>query len=332
MRRKIFPLIGALLLALVAAAVGADNAAHVFREDFEQITPPALPAGWLVVDQNGDGTMWTTREDGGDRGGNCARVLAPTVNPSDDWLFTSALNLETGKTYTLSFITRMTSAALPHNLEVRIGAAQSAAGMTATILPLTPFNNDQLVETSAGFTVASTGTWYIGFHCASLPGTLGFHLDTVCVSKAEPDLKVVLQMDKMFYDSSSTYSAGESMGCLIWVENNGTAPVKVNSLTCFGFETDPAFNFSLRITDPDALPLESTARFEEGVPAESDFITLAQDEMFHKFYDLNNAAWPFTKTGSYTIQAVYKNVFPSAAGDAWLGTLVSDPVVITVNP
>ena len=325
-------MVWSLLVFCILPAGAADNVQTIFREDFESVTPPAIPSGWSVLDANSDGAMWITRDKGGDRGGNCARFLSDSVNAGDDWLFTEAISLQTGVVYELSFISRNTSLGLPHNLEVWAGLAQSPASMTIPILPNIPFVNKDVQETTAPLSVAGDGVYYIGFRCTSPPGTLAFHLDTIQISEPQSDLQVVFQMDKIFYESSNVFTPDEEKECLMWLTNTGAASIKVNSLTCFGYEANPDFEFSLRITDPDGLEMQTTAKFEPALPEESDFIDLAPDDMVYKFYDLNNGAYDFSKTGDYTIRAVYKNVFQPAAGDAWMGKVVSDPVTITINP
>ena len=325
-------LIGVAYVFLICSAIPADNVETIFREDFEDVSPPAVPSGWLVLDANSDGAEWITRDKGGDRGGNCARFLSDAANPGNDWLFTSAVFLDAGTAYELSFISRNTSPGLPHNLEVWAGTAQNPASMTDSVLPVTVFVNQDLQETTAPLSVASSGTYYFGFKSSSDPNTLAFHLDTIQVSEPESDLQIIFQMDKIFYEETNVFTPTEDKECLMWVTNSGSSAIKVNSLTCFGYEDNPDFQLSLRISDPDGQEMETTVKHEPAIPEESDFIMLDPGEMFYKYYDLSSDIYDFSKAGDYTIRAVYKNVFQCNDGDAWMGKIASDPVTITVNP
>jgi hypothetical protein len=148
----------------------------------------------------------------------------------------------------------------------------------------------------------------------------------------ETDLQVRLQLDKAFFDGTNVYSSGESIRCLVLVENTGAADVDVNGSLVLGHEADPDYTLSFRVTGPDGLPVEPRTRFEEFAPEDEDFVTLAQDDVAFKYFNFNNETFSFATPGTYSIQAIYKNLFVDSPPGAWLGELASDPVVLQILP
>ena len=323
-RRGLF--IGLIFMILIPT-VFADGVRYVFREDLNDVIPPVWPPGWMVQD-DGDGMTWTSRYTGGARGSNSARFISS--NAGDDWLYSPALSLQSGTEYTLSFTRRVTSAALPHHLSVWLGTAQSPSFMTISILNLPSIQNTDTEDTESTFTLGSSGNYYLGFHCTSNPASLGLYLDNIGITLPESDLQLTLQMDKIFYEGSNSYKAGEDKACLAFVTNTGTSPLWVNSAFCLGYEPNPNFVISFRVTDPDGLAVETRAKFEPHIPEDEDFVELNQDEIVYKFYDLMLGGYDFSKTGDYTIQAVYKNLFESESLNVWLGKIYSNSVTINI--
>jgi hypothetical protein len=181
------------------------------------------------------------------------------------------------------------------------------------------------------FTVPVSGDYYIGFRCMSPPGTLGLFLDSVRVAEPEARLQVTLEMDKAFYEEgASSYAADEPIKCTVYLANVGTEPLVVNKRMAIGHESLPEGVLAFRISDPDSQPVLPQAKFECAPPEAEDNYYLEPGARIYKDYDLNLGIYAFTKTGNYSIQAVYTNVY--TFGNTWRGKLVSDPVTITIAP
>ncbi|MEM2582962.1 MAG: choice-of-anchor J domain-containing protein, partial [Candidatus Thermoplasmatota archaeon] len=139
------------------------NQTKVLEEDFEFLTPPNFRPGWLVVDANGDNTKWATLASNPYDGFNSAYYQSHSSNTANDWVFTSALNLKGGATYTFSFWYRVYSASYPASLQVMIGTSQ-APDMTTTLWSNNSLTNTAYQQATVIFSVSTTGTYYIGFY------------------------------------------------------------------------------------------------------------------------------------------------------------------------
>ncbi len=299
---------------------------YVDFENFNDVTPPAFPANWAVENTNADANTWETRDIGGAAGSPCVRYLSHTTNPANDWFFSPAVTLSSGITYTVSFKTRVTSASFLHNLSVWRGAAQNSTGMTALIVSLPSITNTDARETSQTFTVGSTGAYYIGFHCASVPNSLGIFMDDYGISRTESGLSVSLQMDKTVYQGLNTFSPTEEKKCLVYIKNNGASPVTMNTLMTIGDTNDPYASLCFIVKDPGGNIVPYKARNKRAGPESSDFTSLAPGNVLSKYYDLNSGVFKFSQTGNYTIQAVYQNFHPSTPMP-WRGVIRSDAAV-----
>ena len=95
--------------------------------------------------------------------------------PSDDWAITPGLPLESGKTYTITYILFGTYADMEdyrERFEVKMGTSPTVAGMTTTIQSAMILSNDNVhpLTHTIIFTAPGTGTYYIGLHGISNPG------------------------------------------------------------------------------------------------------------------------------------------------------------------
>jgi len=331
MRKIWLSFILACIALIVPISSPADGYRYILYEDFEQNVPPIWPGGWTFLDANLDGKTWEAKEMGGGGGGGCARYLSGLVI-ADDWLFTPAISLNSGTTYNLSFKIRVTSSSMPHKLTAKIGTAPLPGSMTTDIFLLPNIINVDAQETSNTFTVSSTGIYYIGFNCTSAPGQLALFVDDVGVSVQETGLIAVLQMDKSFYNSgANTYTPAEEKKCLVYVKNTGGSPVKVNNLFTIGDVNDQSSLLSFEVKDPGGNTVPYKARNKMAAPEERNFVTLAPGESVYKYYDLNSGVFDFSATGTYTIKAIYRNLYQNAAGDAWRGKIISAPVTIKIQ-
>jgi hypothetical protein len=91
-----------------------------------------------------------------------------TTNPANDWLFTNALNLTAGTSYTLKFkYSNDLETVYPEAMEVAFGAANNAAAMTNPLANYPSISGNTVNNSSIVFTPATTGVYYVGFHAYS---------------------------------------------------------------------------------------------------------------------------------------------------------------------
>jgi hypothetical protein len=138
----------------------------LMTENFDAVTPPNVPAGWIVRDYNADGKTWATTTSHPYSSPNCIRYTYNRYQPAKDWFFTGPLTLTAGIPYTVGFFHRGSSPLFPERLRVWVCSSQDSTGKIGSAI----YNNSNIINTVyqsdlADFSVASTGTYYLGFEC-----------------------------------------------------------------------------------------------------------------------------------------------------------------------
>ncbi|NOT52607.1 MAG: fibronectin type III domain-containing protein [Chitinophagaceae bacterium] len=152
-----------------------------YSENFDAVTPPAIPVCSFKEDLNG-ATTWNTSTTNPRSAPNNLTYNWDGVTPGDDWWFTPGLNLTGGTQYRLTFWYRARSASFPESLEVLYGTGQNAASMTSgTLFSSLNFTNTTYIQAVVDFTPGSTGVYYIGFHAISDPDQFDLHVDDINV-------------------------------------------------------------------------------------------------------------------------------------------------------
>lgn len=113
--------------------------------------------GWTILDANGDGKTWMEAQ-------GAIRVSYNSSLDMDDWLITPPLKLEAGKAYNVSFQAKSNGTSFPERIEVKYGKANTAEGMTETLVPATDLTTGEWVDFAQMLAPEEDGTYYIGFH------------------------------------------------------------------------------------------------------------------------------------------------------------------------
>ena len=150
------------------AGIGLDERVAPFPEGFETTTTTIPPAGWLVVNDNADASLWkstgtSTYRYAGLRG---MYYSYSSVNVANDWLFSSAATLVGGTAYRLTLWVK-TGSGYPERYEIMYGTTQSVAGMTETVVGSTDLDYSTWTQLTYDFTPTASGSYYLGFHCIS---------------------------------------------------------------------------------------------------------------------------------------------------------------------
>ncbi len=142
-----------------------------------------LPCGWTVVNSNADAKTWNMGTLTPRSAPNNVAYSYNTAAAANDWLFTPPLSLTAGQSYRIRFWYRARSASYVEKLELKYGAAATAAGMTsATIFSNTNIINTTYSEgTSSSFVAAASGIQYIGFHVFSDADKYDLYIDDVTI-------------------------------------------------------------------------------------------------------------------------------------------------------
>jgi len=156
-----------------------------FSESFTGVTPPAFPAGW-TYSHSGSGNDWKTSSTyycGAAKGMYYPNKAGAAA---DAWAFTPAITLAAGTVYTLSFSQKVQSASYPETFEVKCGNSSTAGGQTITILASATYTNAGCTSRTPSFTVPSTGTYYLGFHCTSGATAYNLIIDNISLTHFSP--------------------------------------------------------------------------------------------------------------------------------------------------
>lgn len=146
--------------------------------------------GCIRLDNVNGATSWSLFTSGGNgaaSGTNSIRYNWHETVAADDWFFLKGLNLTGGTAYELKFKYKSSDGPqYTENLEVKFGTSPDATDMTVgTIVTLNGINTtiaDPFNESTSTFTPQSSGVYYIGFHCYSIPNQAFLYIDDISVS------------------------------------------------------------------------------------------------------------------------------------------------------
>ena len=133
-----------------------------FSEDFSS----GSASGW-TFSKTGNGNNWAVTPSY--YCGSASGLYYPynSSYAADAWAFSPGIAMTAGTTYTLGFSQKVQSSTWPEKFEVKCGTAATSSGQTATILPSATYTNTTCTSRAPTFTVPTTGTYYLGFHCTS---------------------------------------------------------------------------------------------------------------------------------------------------------------------
>ncbi len=320
---KVFILIFSLLILISSAQAIGER--FLLWESFEDITPPSWPLGWLTEDYNGDGINWETKKYGGlGEHPQCVRYSAQAT--ADDWFYTSALTLNAGVAYTLSFRYKVSSTST-QKMNIWFGGTQASASMTTQIYDNSALTNTIMTLVTATFTVPISGVYYIGFHCYSDANLLRLFVDDILVSYPETDLQLKVVFDEGILNSGiPTYNLSDTIESYTLLKNIGLADLNLNLRFTVGGITNNKAELSYICIDPTGDTLTFGLMVEESQLKSSDFQALAPGATAGKHYNLQTP-FTFSQLGTYTLVVRYQNYHKNPDGsDAWLGRIMSNPV------
>lgn len=157
-----------------------------YNEGFDHYTIPTT--GCIkVTDDNLDTYKWGTS---GSYPCSVPNSIYINHNPSaqmNDWFFTPALSLTSGKTYAVDFYYRSGGSPSVEKLELKFGTSQNSGGMGGGQI----WNNTNIQTTTyqegyATFTPSSTTSYYVGWH-----GYSAANMSWLCVDDIHIDLASV---------------------------------------------------------------------------------------------------------------------------------------------
>lgn len=177
--------------------------------------------GFTIIDANGDGKKWGISGEAAMMGFNSSMDM-------DDWLITPPMKLEAGKKYLLSLDARANSNSMPERFEVKMGTANTVAGMTQTIIAATDVTSNKFSTYTGLIAPTTSGTYYIGVHGMSDADQWNLYVDNFKVGTASvpgvatnltvtPDATGELKA-AISFNAPSTTAGGDALSSLTKVE------------------------------------------------------------------------------------------------------------------
>jgi trimeric autotransporter adhesin len=219
----------------------AAGAVTVFSENFTSATPTALPAGW--TESHTSGNAWVTNASG--CAGNALMYPYNSTAAANSYAYTPGITLSSGVTYTLNFNQKTASSTYTEIFEVKCGTAATPGGQTITIRPSASYTNTACTARSNTFTVPTTGTYYISFHCTSALDQYNLYIDDIVLTQPSAAVcNVCVNGQNIAYqshgavtqitgDGDAWYEKGEKFSVQVNLTNNGTAAA-TNVTATFG--------------------------------------------------------------------------------------------------
>jgi hypothetical protein len=155
-----------------------------YTENFESVTPPALPN--CGSSQNaGTGNNWATVSNPGSGFTTKAlQYLYNFSNAANAWYYTQGITMTTGTNYTIAFDYGNNSTTYKENLKVMFGTAADYNVMINPIVDLSSINDGVLHSVSYTFTVPANGVYYFGFNCYSGANQYNLYVDNISITNA----------------------------------------------------------------------------------------------------------------------------------------------------
>jgi lysyl endopeptidase len=142
--------------------------------------------GLSTLNVNADTSIWGVYSSSpifaSHSGANYAGYQYTTAMAANDFLTMPCFSFNTGTTYKVSYWykAQLNNPVFPETMTVKLGATNnSAAGFTQTIFSHPSITNTTYVQNTATFTVATSGNYYITFHCTSAADQYVLSLDDI---------------------------------------------------------------------------------------------------------------------------------------------------------
>lgn len=223
--------------AEASSTKNSNSRGSVFYEGFEGTTGNALPAGWFKTTATPAWGSSSGAPDGtSPHDGTRMALNTWATTARNAWMITPAINLTAGTEYSITFYLRMAGWDTERDkLEVRLGQAQTVAGMTASG-SIEVYKNETDAVTSwtlitKPFTPTTTGNYYLGFH-AYTGYNLGYSIcvDDIDITFSQPPCPIITNLQYAIQGSDAilTWNApaeGEPAGYKVYEGNTLLATV-----------------------------------------------------------------------------------------------------------
>ncbi|MCB5247076.1 MAG: choice-of-anchor J domain-containing protein, partial [Candidatus Cloacimonetes bacterium] len=156
---------------------------YPYVQDFDDVTPPALPLGWSSVNANADPYTWETYAGNAQTDPNSIRIRYNPTLEMNDWLIAPPLSLTMDTTYIIEFSYRANSETYPEALSLYWGTAGAPAGLTNLLFENTNIINTTYEQEQLTFTPPADGIYFLGFHGHSSANQFYLYLDSFSIEE-----------------------------------------------------------------------------------------------------------------------------------------------------
>ncbi len=228
MRKNYFSFVFTTVLLVLSAGLSGQTV--LLDENFDGVTPPVLPEGWIAENSSGTGTTWVTYAVFAHSPPNCVAVFGDW-QPKDEWLFSPEVSLQEGVSYRLSFYYRTSST--PLQMQVKMGEGASSGEMTTQVFLDDHINHTVHTEGFAIITPDEDMTVHFGWNVYDGGNQGNMYMDDILLVEMEPVPEISLHPQSHNF---GTISINETASTSFEITNLGGAPLQIT-----GVETQPPF-------------------------------------------------------------------------------------------
>lgn len=154
-----------------------------FTENFDGVSAPALPEGWLAINANNDEVLWATRAQNARSAPNCVAVGYNGTLAMNDYLISRPLAMEAGMRYNIEFYYRGETTNYIEKVKLRIGMAPTISGLSTQLLDLPNIRYTTYQKASVEYSCSQSGIYYLGWHGYSAANQYYLMLDDISISE-----------------------------------------------------------------------------------------------------------------------------------------------------
>ncbi|MCK9334483.1 MAG: choice-of-anchor J domain-containing protein [Candidatus Cloacimonetes bacterium] len=157
---------------------------YPYTQNFDDVTPPALPMGWTTVNANGDAYSWESNADASaNTAPNAMRIRYNTDLAMDDWLITPPMQVTADYFYRVQFYYRSNSASYPEKLALYMGSSPNVAAMTEQVWINANITNPAYQMAEILVPITTSETVYFGFHGHSEEDQFYLYVDSFSINE-----------------------------------------------------------------------------------------------------------------------------------------------------
>lgn len=278
-----------------------------FFEGFEEGNTAGKPmVNWVIEGEGNDANQWKASTNIPYEGTWSAYLNGWN---NDSWMF-NAINLEAGKTYTVSLVARQDAdndTPEKQTIQVCIGSTAEASAMTTTLVPTTVIEQGGYYQTVVGaFTVPQTATYVLGI-CGHTGVHMPVEIDNIRVQEKDYTPYTVSVADSV-YGSPAVEQSTATMGDTVAVSHTLSA-----AYIFMGYTTDipvlwidkchfimPNANVTVSLKAAKAETIPFFEGFEEGNTQGADVAGWLQ------FNESGTASWKANSTETQYNQTPYE--------------------------